>query len=250
VGNNFVGGLSGEVREITFDPYGSYGYDMIVATTLGNIYRVNSFGNPTLIANVGVDTEGLDFAPQRFGNYLKGTLITASEGNGRVNAVLPNGTVSDLGIHIDGTLEKLFFVPSTLDKLGHPVAGLYVANYPNDIQRVAANEFAPFIGDAIATTEGTKQLIRIHWNGKAFETSEIGVMNGSQIEGSVFVPNIIALGGSTTGVVNQQVVCKNLITKQTVTILLNGVSSWDCKLGGLVVKAKEKITQTITGVAK
>lgn len=249
VGNTFASGLNGIVREIAFDPYGFYGYDMVVSTDVGNIYRINSFGNSTLIANVGADTEGLDFAPQRFGNYPKGTLITASEGNGRLNAVLPNGTVSDLGVYIDGAVEKLFFVPATVDKLGNPTTGFYVARYPTDIQRAPANEFVPYIGDAIATTESGHQLVRIHWNGKLFETSVIGSVEG-QIEGSVFVPSVTAVGGSSTGVANKQVVCKNINTGQTVIIPLNGANSWDCQMSGLIVKAKDNVSQTVTGPVK
>ena len=84
-------GLVGGVRSIGFDPYGVYGNDMIVATSVGRVYRVNSAGVATQIANLGVDTEGIDFAPQAFGPIAAGTLVVLSEGDGHVRAISPTG---------------------------------------------------------------------------------------------------------------------------------------------------------------
>ena len=38
----FASGLSGDVRGIAFDPYGEYGFNMLVTTQTGNVYRVDS----------------------------------------------------------------------------------------------------------------------------------------------------------------------------------------------------------------
>jgi hypothetical protein len=37
-------GTAGQVRQIFFDPGSSFGGDMLVTTTSGNVYRVNSSG--------------------------------------------------------------------------------------------------------------------------------------------------------------------------------------------------------------
>ena len=63
--NTFVSALGGQVRGITFDLVGTFNKNMLVTTTSGNVYEVNSAGTPTLLANVGEDVEGLDVAPTR-----------------------------------------------------------------------------------------------------------------------------------------------------------------------------------------
>src|SRR5947209_3433768 len=61
--NTFVSALNGDVRGITFDLVGTFNKNMLVTTTSGNVYRVNSAGVVTLLANVHEDVEGLDVAP-------------------------------------------------------------------------------------------------------------------------------------------------------------------------------------------
>ncbi len=81
--NQFVTGLIGDVRGITFDGIGTFGNDMLITTNVGSVYRVDSAGTPSLLASVGEDTEGLDVAP--LGNNFSvfdGQLIVASEGSG------------------------------------------------------------------------------------------------------------------------------------------------------------------------
>ncbi len=84
----FATGLLGGVRSIAFDPYGNYGNDMIVATMSGNIYKVDSLGNASLLTNVGEDTEGIGFAPQTFGSYAKGKPVAYGKG-ANLNKLLP-----------------------------------------------------------------------------------------------------------------------------------------------------------------
>jgi hypothetical protein len=49
-------------RQIFFDPGSTFGGDMLVTTAFGKVYRFNSSGTRTLLANVGEDTEGIDIA--------------------------------------------------------------------------------------------------------------------------------------------------------------------------------------------
>lgn len=149
----FASGLSGGVRGIAFDPYGSYGNDMLVTTSLGNVYRINSAGSVTLLANVGGDAEGLDFAPQVFGNIASGTVVVVSEGTGKLTAITGAGVKSDLGLYFT-TPEMLSFVPLNLGISGNPLEGFYAANYPANVIKAGASEFASFLGDAVITDEG------------------------------------------------------------------------------------------------
>ncbi|MFB0934745.1 MAG: hypothetical protein QMB52_03160 [Propionivibrio sp.] len=192
----FVTGLTGGVRSIAFDPYGNYNNDMIVATSLGRIYRVNAAGVATEIANLGLDTEGLDFTPQAFGPFGAGTLIVLSEGDGRVRAVSPTGAVTDLGLQFN-TPEMLSFVPLDFSLTLDPLAGFYAARYPTEVVKASASEFASYAGQAVITEENTHDLYSISWNGTSFAKTFIGNFGG-QPEDGIFVTAAIINPGCTT----------------------------------------------------
>ena len=181
----FVTGLVGGVRSIAFDPYGNYGGDMIVATSLGRIYRVNSGGVATQIANLGVDTEGLDFTPQAFGPIASGTLVVLSEGDGRVRAIDPTGGITDLGLLFSAP-EMISFVPLNFDQTLNPLAGFYAARYPTEVVKSSASDFAPYLGQAIVTEETTHDIYAISWNGSQFVKTFL-VDFGGQPEDGIFV---------------------------------------------------------------
>lgn len=197
-GANFVSGLTGSVRGIAFDPYGAYNNDMLVTTNAGRVYRVNSGGTATQIANLGVDTEGLDFAPQQFGSIAANTLVVASEGNGRLSAIDPTGSVSDLSLIVPGAIEMLSFVPLTLGNSGSPLEGFYAASYPVDVVHAAASEFVPYRGDAIVTAEGSHQIFQIHWDGTQFLATDIGVFPNQPEDGIFVTADIINPGCTQT----------------------------------------------------
>lgn len=192
----FVTGLVGGVRSIAFDLYGSYGGDMIVATQVGRIYRVTSGGVATQIANLGVDTEGMDFAPQAFGPIAAGTLVVLSEGDGHVRAISPTGTVTDLGVTFN-TPEMLSFVPLNFAETLDPLAGFYAARYPTEVVKSPASDFAPFAGQAVITEENTHDLYSISWNGSAFVKTFLGDFGG-QPEDGIFVTAAILDPGCST----------------------------------------------------
>ena len=130
--NSFVTGLGGEVRGITFDLVGTFGNNMLVTTSAGNVYQVNNAGTPTLLANVGEDVEGLDVAPLGNGfSVFDGQLIVASEGSGSIRAISPGGVVTPLsngslgGPILINSAEELTFVPLNLGVSGNPLEGLY-----------------------------------------------------------------------------------------------------------------------------
>lgn len=182
----FATGLLGDVRGIAFDPYGVYGYDMIVATQTGNVYRINSAGTPTLLANVGGDAEGLDFAPNAFGSIAAGTLFVLSEGTGRINAIASNGAKTDIGLQFNAP-EMLSFVPLNLGASGNPLEGFYAANYSVDVIKAGAAEFTSYLGQAILTEETTHNVYRIYADGNnVFQKQLIGNFP-NQPEDGVFV---------------------------------------------------------------
>jgi hypothetical protein len=185
----FVTGLVGGVRSIAFDPYGNYGGDMLVATSAGRIYRVNSSGVATEIANLGVDTEGLDFTPQAFGPIASGMLVVLSEGDGHVRAIDPSGGIIDLGL-VFAAPEMLSFVPLNFDQTLDPLAGFYAARYPTEVVKADREDFAPYLGQAIVTEENSHDLYAISWDGSKFIKTFIGDFGG-QPEDGIFVTSAI-----------------------------------------------------------
>lgn len=209
----FVSGLTGGVRGIAFDPYGDYGHDMIVTTNAGNVYRVNSAGTATFLANVGGDAEGLDFTPQQFGNIAAHTLVVVSEGTGQLTAITAGGVKSGLGLQFS-TPEMLSFVPLNLGISGNPLEGFYAASYANDVVKAGAGEFSAFRGDAVITEEGTHQVYRVFWNGSAFQKSLIGPFPGQPEDGIFVTADIIKPGCSLTNT------CGNSVPEPSTVVLL------------------------------
>ena len=183
-GTFVASGITGGVRSIGFDPYGLYSNQMVVATNAGNVYTVDSGGTPTLLANVGEDTEGIGFAPQVFGPYGKGTLFVASEGSGSIRAIAPDGDVSTV-TSISGA-EMLSFVPLNLGASGDPVEGFYAAAYPNNVVKAAASEFTAYKGDIVVTDESGHGVYDVHWNGSSFVTTFLDFFP-AQPEDGIFV---------------------------------------------------------------
>ncbi len=209
-GNFVTSGISGTIRSIGFDPYGLYSDQMVVATGSGNIYTVDSSGTPSLLASLGEDTEGIGFAPQKFGPYPKGTLFTASESSGSIRAVAPNGTVSYVTA-ISGA-EMLAFVPLNLGASGNPVEGFYAAAYPSKVVKAAASDFVSYKGDIIVTDENGHGVYDLKWDGAAFTTMYLGQFP-AQPEDGVFVsldiidpgipePSTLILAAAVSGILS------------------------------------------------
>lgn len=194
----FVSGLTGGVRSIAFDPYGLYGNQMIVATNAGNVYTVNSAGVATFLANVGEDAEGLSFAPQAFGPYAKGTLFVASEGSGKLVAIAANGSISTVlsaaNLNNIPGAEMVSFVPLNLGSSGNPVEGFYAASYPNEIIKADASQFAPYLGDAVITSETGHGVFDVHWDGSKFVVTQIGTFPAQPEDGIFVTADIINPG--------------------------------------------------------
>jgi hypothetical protein len=190
-GNTFVSGLTGTPRGILFDAVGTFGFDMLVTTNNGDIYRVNSAGTASLLASVGEDTEGLDIAPlgAGFGSF-DGQLIVASENSGLIRAISPSGQITVLGgLNIPGA-EELTFVPLNLGASGNPVEGFYGANYTPNVVKADAGDFAGFQGDVVVTSETQHSVNLVQWNGSGFNVNTLGYFP-NQPEDGIFVTSAI-----------------------------------------------------------
>ena len=174
--------LTGQtVRQVFFDPGSSFAGNMLVTTTSGNIYKINSSGVATLLASVGEDTEGIDIATTAWGSFA-GDLLVSSEGSGLLRLISPTGTVTVINPNNPIALaETVSFVPLNLGASGSSLEGFYVANYPVDIQFAAASEFSGLLGDAIVTEEfsSSSPLWDVHFN------TATGGFNFTQLTGTL-----------------------------------------------------------------
>lgn len=185
------------VRQIFFDPGATFGGKMLVTTTTGHILSFDSSGTRKLIANVGEDTEGMDIASTNFGKYA-GQLLVSSEGSGRIRAIKADGTVTTLQLRdasgkaiAISEAETVSTVPLDLGLSGNPLEGFYVANYPHDVQKAGAGQFAGLLGDTIVTSEfgSNSPLWDLHYNGDlqdTFTVTQVGTLPG-QSEDGIFV---------------------------------------------------------------
>ena len=192
--------LAGEaIRQIFFDPGSSFGGDMLVTTSSGHIYKIDSTGKSTLVASLGVDIEGMDIATSAWGKYA-GDLLVSSEGANSVFLVSPSGSVDKTLTGFPGA-ETVSFVPLNLNA-SNPLQGFYVANYPSNIQFAAASNFTGLLGDAVITDEfGGSTAWDLHYNpGTDTFTQTQFTFTGNQItqfEDGIFVTpqRIVETGG-------------------------------------------------------
>jgi hypothetical protein len=171
--------LCGAVRSILFDVVGTFGHDMLVATQLGNIYRVNALGAVSLLASLGEDAEGMDIIPTNatFCTFA-GHLVVASEGSGNLRAISPTGVVTILNpANPIRWAEMVAFVPLNFGASGNPLEGFYESNYSASsttaVWKANAGQFTALRGDLLVTSELTNgttppQVMRVHWTGTAF----------------------------------------------------------------------------------
>jgi hypothetical protein len=208
--NKFVGGLCtsggicGAVRGILFDSVGTFGYNMLVSTHLGNIYQITSGGTVTLLASVGEDAEGMDLIPSGaiFGSFA-GQLIVASETSGLLRGITPAGVVTVLNPSAPITeAEVVVFVPTNFGLSGNPLEGLYESNFATApttaVFKADASQFSTLRGDLIVTTEGSPPaLFDIHWDGTKFVQTTLAQFPPQPEDGILVTPAIIA-GGCTS----------------------------------------------------
>jgi hypothetical protein len=198
-------GDSNFVRGILFDAIGSFGNDMLVTTTSGNIFRVKSDGSFTLLASTHEDTEGLDIAPLGAFGPSSGKLITASEGSGNIRAIDQTGNVTII-TNVSGGAEELTFVPLNLGASGNPVEGFYGSDYTPDVIKVGASKFSGLQGDIIVTSEFSHQVSDLHFSGGIVTVTNVGHFP-NQPEDGIFVTTAIITGGGSVPTPSSVVLC-------------------------------------------
>ncbi len=144
------------------DRTGVFGGDLIVVTTAGGVWRVNSTGQATRLASLGTHLEGLSTIPDdpaRYGPWA-GKILIGAEGQGRLYTVDVTGSTSFFEIGISP--EDIDIVPPNENFFGVDFGA-------GRLMGAAASQFAGMIGDLLISQEGGGPLYRVHWNGTAFE---------------------------------------------------------------------------------
>jgi hypothetical protein len=182
---------AGDVRQIFFDPGTTFGGNMLVTTTSGNVYEVNSSGVVSLLASVGEDTEGMDIATSAWGPYA-GYLLVGSENSGTLRLISPGGSITVVGsVGSFPGAETVSAIPLNLNA-SDPLQGFYVSNYPLNVQFAAASDFTSLLGDVIVTDEfGGSTAWDVHYTGSGFDITPFTFTGNAinQFEDGIFVTN-------------------------------------------------------------
>ena len=146
-----IPGLPPTHNGITFDRVGTFGYNMIVTASTGQVYEVFPDGSFTLIATVPDFIEGPEVMPFEFGGPAAGQILVASEVTGTIWSVSSAGVVKPFSSY--PAAEQVRFVPTHLCTFGESRATLFTAIFPTEVDFYPKAAFQPIEGQAIVTSE-------------------------------------------------------------------------------------------------
>ena len=141
------------------DRSGVYGGDLLAATTGGEIWRVDSLGAPTFIADVNTHLEGLISVPNNPAVYggLAGKIIAGAEGLGLLYVFDNTGFVTTYNVGVN--IEDIDLIPANENFFGVNFGTGRLLGSP-------ASDWTGFVGDILLTQEfgGTSGLFTMSWN--------------------------------------------------------------------------------------
>ena len=174
------------------DRTGVYNGDLIAATTGGEVWRVNTAGTPTMLADVNTHLEGLMTVPNeaRYGD-LAGKIIAGAENQGLLYVFDNNGLVTTFNLGVN--IEDIDLISSNENFFG--------VNFGTKrLLGVEASQFSSVTGDILLTSEfggqsGTGSgLYRMVWDSNLNKpVAELinfaaGTFNPGQWEHVTFAP--------------------------------------------------------------
>jgi hypothetical protein len=164
------------------DETGVFGGDLLVATDAGSVWRVDGFGNATLVGSAGTALEGLMTLPDdpRYGPWA-GKAVSCSENGAGYFAFDPAGgpvTQVDLGI---ATCENVALI--------QPNQYYYTVDFGGQtLWRVSPTELADVVGDVLSGEEFPGNIWRIRWNAATGAFDKELEATVTQLEGAAFAP--------------------------------------------------------------
>lgn len=158
-----IGLLRGSLH---IDRTGVFGGDLIVVTTTGNVWRVNSAGVPTKLASLGTHLEGVTTAPNNPANYgpWAGKILAGAEQQGRIYTVDAQGSTAFFSLGINP--EDIDIIPANENFFGIDFSGRTLWTAP-------PSEFADKVGDVLIAQEDGGQLFHVRWNGTQFQVTQV-----------------------------------------------------------------------------
>jgi RHS repeat-associated protein len=160
--------LPGEssISALTVDRTGAFGGDVIAVTAAGNVWRVNGAAAATLVASVGTSLGSVTTLandPGRHGPWA-GCIVAGAETQPLLYAIAANGTIAPLQTSV---------VPHDLAVVTAHENFFGLDGADRKVWAAPSSAFAGMIGDVVVAQGAPGVLARIHWNGSAFESSEL-----------------------------------------------------------------------------
>ncbi|HRI69780.1 MAG TPA: hypothetical protein PK156_36375 [Polyangium sp.] len=162
------------------DTTGLFNGDLLVVTTVGEVWRIKSTGEPTQIAKTQtiVHLEGIQVVPNypaRFGP-LAGKIIVGAEDETAMYVFGADGSIQtyDVGVKIEDIDIIL------------PRENFFGVNYgTSQLLGAPAQEFAGIVGDILLTqeTHASVGLYRLYWDGAMLTAQEIPITAQSFLPG-------------------------------------------------------------------
>ncbi|MFL6504875.1 MAG: hypothetical protein ACJ8KC_05620, partial [Candidatus Udaeobacter sp.] len=191
------GCLASDHNGITFDHFGTYGYDMIVTCREGNVFRVNGGGTVTQIAtiyppNSSNTAEGPAVVPPGLGGPHAGEIWIADEIGNAVHTVglPPTYTVTNNFLS-HPTAEGIYVVPNPVCTFcGSFAFGLAEQQQFQQLWLYPATNFGGLGGKVILTSESdgdNADTVVVSWNGAQYVKTSFGPRIPGVNEGASFV---------------------------------------------------------------
>ncbi len=173
VGNGLMRG------SLYVDRTGVFGGDLIAVTTGGEVWRVNSLGAPTKLADVNTHLEGVITVPNDPTKYgpLAGKIIAGAEGQVRLYAIDTAGNTAFYNLNV--SIEDIDLIPANENFFGVNFGTGRILGAP-------ASDFVSMVGDILLTQElggAPSGLFRLFWDGSSLQTAAITLDAGSAIPG-------------------------------------------------------------------
>lgn len=148
------------------DRTGVFAGDLIVVTTQGGVWRINSSGQPALVASLAARLEGVTTIPNdpdRYGPWA-GKILAGAREQGKIYSIDPQGVAASLQLGVNP--QDIRLIPAHENFYGVDFAERKLWGAPE-----AA--FTGMIGDVLIAQESPGTLSRVRWNGSEFEVAEI-----------------------------------------------------------------------------
>ena len=154
-------GETGHVSGLHVDRTGAFGGDLMVVTTTGGVWRVNSAAVPTRVAALNTPLAGVVVVPddaEKYGPWA-GRALVGAKAQGSVYALDSQGQADSLQVGLN---------PQDIDIVPAHENFFAVDSASRKLLGAAEGAFAGIIGDILITQESPGLVSGVRWNGTEF----------------------------------------------------------------------------------